>query len=592
VTSPPAIVATQESEAELRRFVAMMPAIAWRAAPDGTRDFHTQAWHDYTGLSPAEASGWGWKSAVHPDDVAGLLSEWEAIRRSGVAGEAESRIRRFDGQYRWFAIRAVPFQDDHGKIVSWYGCSIDIEDRKRAEYRLHREQDELRNFMDTVSELIAVIAPDGTLLYVNQCFAHYTGRGMSDVMAGNFRELVFHPDEIEAMRQNRRAGLEAGVPFSLDQRLRHRDGQYRWQRIRYSPLRDDQGRITRWYTTGLDVHDQHVANARLQNENIALREEITRSSMFEEIVGSSAPMQRVLAHVARVAASDSTVLILGETGTGKELIARAVHAHSPRSAKAFIRVNCAAIPQSLIASELFGHEKGAFTGALQRRLGRFEAADGGTLFLDEIGDLPAETQVALLRVLQEREFERVGSNHAISVDVRVVAATNRNLSASVQAGTFRQDLFYRLNVFPILLPSLRDRVSDIPLLVEYFIERYARKVGKRISHVSNETLALFKGYDWPGNIRELQNVIERGVILCDGDTFSIDENWLVRPPQARVRSEEALDAALAHRETELIKGALAASGGRISGPTGAAAKLQLPRQTLASKMKSLGIQRN
>jgi formate hydrogenlyase transcriptional activator len=585
-------VATQESEAELRRFVAMMPAIAWRAAPDGTRDFHTQAWHDYTGLSPAEASGWGWKSAVHPDDVAGLLSEWEAIRRSGVAGEAESRIRRFDGQYRWFAIRAVPFQDDHGKIVSWYGCSIDIEDRKRAEYRLHREQDELRNFMDTVSELIAVIAPDGTLLYVNQCFAHYTGRGMSDVMAGNFRELVFHPDEIEAMRQNRRAGLEAGVPFSLDQRLRHRDGQYRWQRIRYSPLRDDQGRITRWYTTGLDVHDQHVANARLQNENIALREEITRSSMFEEIVGSSAPMQRVLAHVARVAASDSTVLILGETGTGKELIARAVHAHSPRSVKAFIRVNCAAIPQSLIASELFGHEKGAFTGALQRRLGRFEAADGGTLFLDEIGDLPAETQVALLRVLQEREFERVGSNHAISVDVRVVAATNRNLSASVQAGTFRQDLFYRLNVFPIQLPSLRDRVSDIPLLVEYFIERYARKVGKRISHVSNETLALFKGYDWPGNIRELQNVIERGVILCDGDTFSIDENWLVRPPQARVRSEEALDAALAHRETELIKGALAASGGRISGPTGAAAKLQLPRQTLASKMKSLGIQRN
>jgi formate hydrogenlyase transcriptional activator len=516
----------------------------------------------------------------------------EAIRRSGVTGEAESRIRRFDGQYRWFAIRAVPFQDDHGKIVSWYGCSIDIEDRKRAEYRLHREQDELRNFMDTVSELIAVIAPDGTLVYVNQCFAHYTGRGMSDVMAGNFRELVFHPDEIEAMRQNRRAGLEAGVPFSLDQRLRHRDGQYRWQRIRYSPLRDDQGRITRWYTTGLDVHDQHVANARLQNENIALREEITRSSMFEEIVGSSAPMQRVLAHVARVAASDSTVLILGETGTGKELIARAVHAHSPRSAKAFIRVNCAAIPQSLIASELFGHEKGAFTGALQRRLGRFEAADGGTLFLDEIGDLPAETQVALLRVLQEREFERVGSNHAISVDVRVVAATNRNLSASVQAGTFRQDLFYRLNVFPIQLPSLRDRVSDIPLLVEYFIERYARKVGKRISHVSNETLALFKGYDWPGNIRELQNVIERGVILCDGDTFSIDENWLVRPPQARVRSEEALDAALAHRETELIKGALAASGGRISGPTGAAAKLQLPRQTLASKMKSLGIQRN
>jgi formate hydrogenlyase transcriptional activator len=228
---------------------------------------------------------------------------------------------------------------------------------------------------------------------------------------------------------------------------------------------------------------------------------------------------------------------------------------------------------------------------VQRRLGRFEAADGGTIFLDEIGDLPGEAQIALLRVLQEREFERVGSNHAISVDIRVVAATNRDLTASVQAGTFRQDLFYRLNVFPIKIPSLRERASDIPLLVEYFIERYARNVGKRIGQISNETLSFFKNYDWPGNIRELQNVIERGVILCDGDTFAIDESWLVKTPHARVRSELALEAAVARRERELIQDALAASGGRISGPSGAAAKLKLPRQTLASKMKALGIQR-
>jgi formate hydrogenlyase transcriptional activator len=455
-------------------------------------------------------------------------------------------------------------------------------------YPPQHDEAELRDVTDAIWDLIAVVAPDETLLYINRCFAEYTGRSMSDVMAGNFRELVFHPDDIQGMRNERKAGLAAGVPFALETRLRRRDGEYRWQRIRYSPVRDPNGRISRWYTTGLDIHDQKVVTARLQNENVVLREEITRSSMFEEIVGSSEPMRRVLTDVGRVATSDATVLILGETGTGKELIARAVHAHSPRAAKAFIRVNCASIPQSLIASELFGHEKGAFTGALQRRLGRFEAADGGTLFLDEIGDLPAETQVALLRALQEREIERVGSNHPIAVDVRIVAATHRDLSAGVAAGTFRRDLFYRLNVFPIQLPSLRERATDIPLLLEYFIERYARKVGRKIVHVSDKTLSLFKNYAWPGNIRELQNVIERGVILSDGDTFSIDENWLVNAPLVPIHSGEALEAALTNRETELIKGALAASGGQIAG---AAAKLKVPRQTLASKIKALGISR-
>jgi formate hydrogenlyase transcriptional activator len=584
----PAIGGLQESAFEPGRFIEMLPAIAWRAAPDGTRDFHTRAWHNYTGLSADQANGWGWKAAVHPDDIEGLLSQWEAIRSSGKAGATETRLRRFDGQYHWFATRCVPFHDEKGAVVSWYGCSVDVEDHKRAQSRLHSEQDELLGFMDTVPEIFAIMSPEDNLVFVNKGFTQFTGLGMSELVAGTLRQLIFHPVEIEAMEQNRRAGIDAGVPFTLDQRMRYRDGHYRLQRIRYSPLRDNQGRITRWYITGHDVHEQHVASTRLQNENLALREEITRSSMFEEIVGSSEPLRRVLADVARVAASDSTVLILGDTGTGKELIARAVHAHSPRASKAFIRVNCAVIPQSLVASELFGHEKGAFTGALQRRLGRFEAADGGTLFLDEIGELPAETQVALLRVLQEREIERVGSNRPIAVDVRIVAATNRDLNASVRAGSFRRDLFYRLNVFPLKLPSLQERVSDIPLLLEYFIERYARKVGKKITHVSDATLALFKSYSWPGNVRELQNVIERGVILSDGDTFSIDENWLVSTEEAHVPSGEALAAVLASRETELIRSALAASGGRISA---AAAKLKLPRQTLASKMKILGIQK-
>jgi formate hydrogenlyase transcriptional activator len=310
--------------------------------------------------------------------------------------------------------------------------------------------------------------------------------------------------------------------------------------------------------------------------------------MFEEIVASSKPMRQVLKQVEKVAATDSTVLILGETGTGKELIARALHRKSKRAARAFIRVNCAAIPQSLIASELFGHEKGAFTGALQRRLGRFEAADGGTLFLDEIGDLPMETQIALLRVLQEKEFERVGSNHPVSVDVRLIAATNRDLPAAVAAGTFRQDLFYRLNVVPIDVPPLRERADDIPLLVEYFVGRFAKEAGKNIRRIRKHTLEQLENYHWPGNIRELQNVVERAVVLCETETFVVDESWLRRESADSPRSNDGLSA-LADHEVQMIEAALAESHGRISGPSGAAAKLGIPRQTLESKIRRLGI---
>ncbi len=286
----------------------------------------------------------------------------------------------------------------------------------------------------------------------------------------------------------------------------------------------------RWYVAQSDIEEAKLAVQRAENENLALREEVDRSSMFEEIVGSSQKLLGVLSEVGRVAPPDSTVLILGETGTGKELIARAIHKQSNRARRAFIRVNCATIPASLISSELFGHEKGAFTGAFQRRLGRFEAADGGTIFLDEIGELPAETQVSLLRVLQEREIERLGSNQPIAIDVRILAATNRNLKAAVAAGTFRSDLFYRLNVFPIQIPSLRERVDDVPLLVEYLIDRYGKRAGKKIRNIQKRTLDLFAAYDWPGNIRELQNIVERAVLLCDGDTFSVDESWLRQAP--------------------------------------------------------------
>jgi formate hydrogenlyase transcriptional activator len=317
-----------------------------------------------------------------------------------------------------------------------------------------------------------------------------------------------------------------------------------------------------------------------------------RSSASDVIVGESSVLKLVLEEVSLVAPTDATVLILGETGTGKELIARAIHERSNRSTRPFIRVNCAAIPPSLIASELFGHERGAFTGALQRRLGRFEAAHGGTIFLDEIGELPMETQIALLRVIQEREFERVGSSQPISVDVRIIAATNRDLKAAVAAGTFRQDMFYRLNVFPIQVPPLRERIDDIPLLVEHLVERYAKKAGKTFTTVKMNTIEILRAYDWPGNIRELQNVIERAVIVCESETFSVDPTWLRRDASRQSEPAVPLVSTLADREREVIEAALAETRGRIAGPSGAAAKLGIPRQTLDSKIANLQISKS
>jgi formate hydrogenlyase transcriptional activator len=372
------------------------------------------------------------------------------------------------------------------------------------------------------------------------------------------------------------------------------------------PLRDGQGNIVRWYASSIDIEDRKRAEDSLQQafdeikklkdqlhrENIVLREEIDSASMFEEIVGSSPALKAVLARVVKVAPTDSTVFITGETGTGKELIARAIHKRSQRSSRAFVSVNCAAIPASLIASELFGHEKGAFTGALQRRLGRFELAEDGTIFLDEIGELPAETQIALLRVLQEHEFERVGGNQAIRTNVRVITATNRDLKAAIEAGIFRSDLFYRLNVFPIEMPPLRERKEDIPMLVEYFIDRYASKAGKKIRSINKKTLDRLQSYPWPGNIRELQNVIERSVIICDTESFSVDESWLVRESRQTQSASQPLSDKLVTQEKEMIESALAESRGRVAGPLGAAAKLGIPPTTLESKIRSLKINKH
>src|SRR5437016_3514935 len=579
----------QNSERKLRQVIDTIPTLAWCNLSDGSNEFLNKRWHEYTGLSPEESNGWGWQAAIHPEDRAPLTEKWRGLLVIGEPGEMEARLRRHDGVFRWFLMRVEPLRDETGKIVRWYGACTDIETLKQTEAKLREDERELRRITDLIPQAIVVQDPSGAPIYANQATLDYTGLAAEDVIAPLFRERIFHRDDLERLRDERKAALSRGVPFEIEQRARRKDGQYRWFLIRYNPFRNDQGQVTRWYATGTDIDDRVRAEQRTRNENLALREQIDRDSMFEDIVGSSEALRKVLRQVAKLASSDSTVLILGETGTGKELIARSIHKRSNRADRAFIGVNCAAIPPSLIASELFGHEKGAFTGATQRRLGRFESANGGTLFLDEVGDLPAEIQVALLRVLQEREIERVGSSKPISIDVRVLAATHRDLSALAAEGKFRKDLLYRLNVVPIEMPSLRERSADIPLLVEYFIDRFGKKAGKKFKTIDKATLKLFQAYDWPGNVRELQNVIERAVILSEDDAFSVDESWLKRETPQVPSSKVALTGALLQQEKEMIEAALTESRGRISGAAGAAVKLGLPARTLDSKIKRLGI---
>ena len=582
-------VALNGTDGSLKRVIDRIPAMAWCARPDGSMEFLNRQWHNYTGLSPAETMDWGYQAAFHPEDRENGLDKCRKLFSEDGPAEGEVRLRRHDGVYRWFLIRVEALRDEAGQIIRWYGTSTDIEALKQTEEKLRNEERELHGIIDAIPQAIVVQDPAGITSYANRATLDYTGLAMEEVAKPGFRERIFHPDDIERLAEYRQTALGRGVPFQIEQRALGKDGQYRWFLIHYNPLRDEQGRVVRWYATGTDIDERKKNEERTRNENTALREEFDHSLMFEEIVGSSKSLRTVLKAVDMVAATDSTVLILGETGTGKELIARAIHKRSPRSARAFIRVNCASIPPELIASELFGHEKGAFTGAIERRIGRFEAADGGTLFLDEIGDLPAETQGSLLRVLQEREFERIGSTKPVQVDVRVLAATNRDIAADVDEGGFRQDLYYRLNVFPVDVPPLRERSEDIPLLAEYLVERYAKKAGRKITAIDRSTLEMLQNYDWPGNVRELQNVIERAVILCETPVLFVDQTWLRREAPSRAGQLISFNAALNSSEREIIEKALSESAGRVGGLKGAAVRLGLPRQTLESKIKTLGI---
>src|SRR5436190_994773 len=354
----------KKSEAHLRKIIDTIPTLAWCNLPDGSNEFVNQRWCDYTGLSPEEVQRVGCKVVIHPEDLPKWLDEWRTLVASEERGEIEARLCRHDGAYRWFLIRVEPLQDESGEIVKWYGTNTDIDDLKQTEGKLREEERELRRITDAIPQTIVIQDPDGTPVYANQAVLDYTGFTMEDVITSDFRARIFHPEDLERLREERRAALARGLRSEIEQLALRKDGQYRWFLIRYNPFRDEPGRLVRWYATGTDIDDRKRTEDRTRNENVALREEIVRSSMFEEIVGSSKALRQVLTQVAKIAPTDSTVLIQGETGTGKELVARAIHSRSRRASRAFIRVNCAAIPQSLIASELFGHEKGAFTGAL------------------------------------------------------------------------------------------------------------------------------------------------------------------------------------------------------------------------------------
>ncbi|MDB4980915.1 MAG: Formate hydrogenlyase transcriptional activator [Myxococcales bacterium] len=556
----------------------------------------------YFGRSLDELKQWGTSDAVHPDDLPGAVTAWQRSVETGAPYEFEHRIRGADGVYRWFQSRGNPLRDAEGRIVCWYNLLTDIEERKQTETHLRRSEGfllEAQRMSHTGSWRHNLVTGE---LTVSPEVLRIRGVG-PDFKPGSidFFWETMHPDDLPRVRLTYAAAQRDKGDFDAHYRLLLPNGTIKHMHTVGHPVLSTTGEVLEYAGTGIEMTEEvetrlelEVAleeiqrlRDRLQDENLALREEVTKASMFEEIVGSSPALQATLTNITMVAPTDSTVMIAGETGTGKELVARAIHKRSRRADRAFVGVNCAAIPVGLIASELFGHERGAFTGAAQLRRGRFELAHQGTIFLDEIGEVPAETQLALLRVLQERQIERVGGGDPIPVDVRVIAATNCDLSAAVAAGTFRADLYYRLNVFPLDVPPLRQRQDDIPLLVEYFVKRFAEKMKKRIRRVDERALERCRAYPWPGNIRELQNIVERAVILCTGDTLAVDEAWL----SGRAPESEVLPEALRDQQKVFIEAALSRSQGKVAGADGAAAQLGIPASTLESKIRQLKIEK-
>ena len=599
--------ALDENQQQLRAILDHSPSMIFLKEPNGRYLDCNLPFEQLCGRSRDEIIGKTDRELFSAQQADQLDADDRKVLAAGMPQEFEETVLRPDGR-RTCIVSKFPLRDVNDRIYAIGGIVTDITERKQAEEVLRESEERFRLMVEGVKDYaIFMLDPEGRVTSWNLGAERFKGYREDEILGEHFSRF-FLAEEVARGKPEEELRLAGAAGRVEDEGWRVRkDGTRFWANVVITALRNrGNGNLIGFCKLTRDATQQHEAQAalarafeeinalkdRLHEENVVLREEIDQRSMFEEIIGSSRPVKSVLSRVAKVAPMDCTVLITGETGTGKELVARAIHKRSNRAGRAFVGFNCAGIPPSLIASELFGHEKGAFTGAQQRRLGRFELAEGGTIFLDEVGELPAETQIALLRVIQEREFERVGGSQPIATNVRVIAATNRDLQEAVAAGNFRLDLFYRLNVFPIEVPPLRERREDISMLLEYFIKRYADKAGKKIRSIDKRTVELFKSYHWPGNIRELQNVIERSVIVCESESFSVDPSWLSTAPVSSSSSSSTLAEKLHAQEIKIIESALAESKGRIAGRLGAAFKLGIPSSTLESRIKLLKIKKS
>jgi len=600
--------ALRRNEAVLAQAGQMVSFGAWEVDLSNTEDINRNSviWSDEVyrifGYEPGtvEVSTDLFYGHVHPDDRQRVEEAYRAAVYEGVPYNLEHRIVRADGAERVVQAHAVLGVDEAGRPYRIIGAVQDITERKAADETLRQSEERFRDMADNAPVMIWVAGTDKLCTYFNRQWLVFTGRSMDEEFGYGWTDGV-HRDDYARCLEIYNTAFDRKEPFTMEYRLRRADGVFRWVydtgTPRFSSAREFLGYIGSCVDiTGRKeseaIMEQMIAEVsrlknQLQEENIYLREEIKLELNFSEMVGRSDAIKYVLHKIEQVAPTDSTVLITGETGTGKELVARAIHGRSSRRDRPLVKVNCAALSPTLIESELFGHEKGAFTGATSRKIGRFELAAGATIFLDEIGELPPELQVKLLRVIQEGEFERLGSSRTISVDTRVIAATNRNLWDEVKRGAFRMDLWYRLNVFPITMPPLRQRVEDIPLLVEHFVSRFSKKMGKKITSVAPATLNALHYYSWPGNVRELANVIERAVINNSGSVLHISRSSETLHAAAQATPDKTLEEV----EREYIIKVLNDTSWRIEGQHGAANILGLHPSTLRTRMAKLNIRK-